>query len=105
MKGASRVSERMKILIGYDGSLCADAALDDLGRAGLPQSAEAQIVSVAEIWLPPPPPSSYEIVEQAREVKVPSDLRRVYSKGCKAAKQALASAERARDRVSAMFPN
>ena len=99
------MTERMKILIGYDGSLCADAALDDLGRAGLPQSAEAQIVSVAEIWLPPPPPSSYEILEQAREVKVPSDLRRVYSKGCKAAKQALASAERARDRVSAMFPN
>jgi nucleotide-binding universal stress UspA family protein len=99
------MTERMKILIGYDGSLCADAALDDLGRAGLPQSAEAQIISVAEIWLPPPPPSSYEIVEQAREVKVPSDLRRVYSKGCKAAKQALASAERARDRVTAMFPN
>ena len=98
------MSERMKILIGYDGSVCADAALDDLARAGLPQSAEVQIISVAEIWLPPPPPSSYEIVEQARQVKVPSDLRRVYSKGCKAAKEALSSAERARDRIRTIFP-
>lgn len=94
----------MKILIGYDGSLCAEAALDDLARAGLPEVAEAQILSVAEVWLPPPPPSSYEIVEQAREVKVPSDLRHVYTKSCEAAKAALASAERARDRVKAIFP-
>ena len=57
--------ERMEILIGYDGSDCAEAALDDLKRAGLPPNAEACILSVAEVWLPPPPPSSYEIVEQA----------------------------------------
>ncbi|HKO41852.1 MAG TPA: universal stress protein [Pyrinomonadaceae bacterium] len=94
----------MKILIAYDGSDCAEAALDDLQRAGLPADAEAQIISVAEVWLPAPPPSSYEIVEQARQVKVPSDLRRVYSKGCAAAKEALAMAERARDRVKANFP-
>ena len=94
----------MKILIAYDGSSCADAALDDLQRAGLPPAAEAQIVSVAEVWLPPPPPSSYEIVEEARQVKVPSDLKRVYSKGCAAAKDALAMAERARDRLRSNFP-
>ena len=94
----------MKILIAYDGSACADAALDDLQRAGLPQEAEAQIISVAEVWLPPPPPSSYEIVEQARQVKVPADLKRVYSKGCAAAQEALAMAKRARDRVRANFP-
>ena len=94
----------MKILIAYDGSDCAEAALDDLQRAGLPPEAEAQIISVAEVWLPPPPPSSYEIVEQARQVKAPSDLKRVYSKGCAAAKEALAMAERARDRVKANFP-
>jgi nucleotide-binding universal stress UspA family protein len=43
----------MKILIGYDGSDCAEAALDDLRRAGLPETAEAHILSVAEVWLPP----------------------------------------------------
>lgn len=98
------MSDRMKILIGYDGSPCADAALDDLARAGLPEEAEAQILSVAEVWLPIPPPSSYEIVEQARAVKVPSDLRRVSSKGCKAAKAELESAQRARERVKTICP-
>ena len=32
---------RMKIVIGYDGSEHADAALDDLRQAGLPRDAEA----------------------------------------------------------------
>jgi nucleotide-binding universal stress UspA family protein len=94
----------MKILIAYDGSDCAEAALDDLQRAGLPLEAEAQIISVAEVWLPPPPPSSYEILERAKEVKVPADLKRVDSKDCTAMKEALALAERASDRVKAKFP-
>jgi hypothetical protein len=55
----------MKILIGYDGSDCAGAALDDLQRSGLPPATEALVISVAEQWLPPPPPSSYEIVEES----------------------------------------
>lgn len=94
----------MKILIAYDGSSCADAALDDLQRAGLPPEAEAQIISVAEIWLPPPPPSAAEILERAGEVKVPSDFKRVYSKGSAAMKEALALAEQASDRVKTNFP-
>jgi nucleotide-binding universal stress UspA family protein len=52
----------MKIVIGYDGSSCADSALEDLSRAGLPQKAEALVISVAELRLPPPPPSSYGIL-------------------------------------------
>ena len=44
----------MKILIGYDGSKSADSALDDLQRAGLPGDIEALLLSVAEIWMPPP---------------------------------------------------
>jgi nucleotide-binding universal stress UspA family protein len=47
------MSEKMKLLIAYDGSSCADAALDDLQRAGLPQAAEALIMSVADVFLPP----------------------------------------------------
>ncbi|HLA10953.1 MAG TPA: universal stress protein [Pyrinomonadaceae bacterium] len=42
----------MRILIGYDGSTCAHAALDDLRRAGLPRNAEAVILAVTEVWLP-----------------------------------------------------
>lgn len=44
----------MRILIAYDGSPCSEAALDDLGRAGLPETGEALVVTVAEVWLPPP---------------------------------------------------
>lgn len=44
----------MKILIAYDGSHCAESALDDLVRAGLPPEGEALVVTVAEVWLPPP---------------------------------------------------
>jgi nucleotide-binding universal stress UspA family protein len=93
----------MKILIGYDGSDCADAALDDLNQAGLPAEAEAHILSVAEVWLPPPPPSTYEILDQARKAHSPSELQHNYSKGCQAAQEALVLAKRAADRVATRF--
>jgi nucleotide-binding universal stress UspA family protein len=38
----------MKVLIGYDGSTHADAAIDDLGRAGLPPKADAIVLSAVE---------------------------------------------------------
>ena len=43
----------MKILIAYDGSNCAEAALDDLVRAGLPATGEFSVMSVAEVWRAP----------------------------------------------------
>lgn len=43
----------MKVLIGYDGSECADAALIDLTRAGLPGDTEALVVSAADVFIPP----------------------------------------------------
>jgi len=94
----------MKILIGYDGSDCAEAALDDLMRAGLPESAEAHIMSIAEVWLPPPPPSSCEIVEEARKAHSQAELQRDFAKHCPAAKDALALAQRACERVQTKFP-
>jgi len=93
----------MKILIAYDGSECADAALDDLTQAGLPANAEAHILSVAEVWLPPPPPSSYEVLDQARKAKSPRELQHNYAKACGAAKEALALAECARNRIVTKF--
>ncbi|MFT3744817.1 MAG: universal stress protein [Pyrinomonadaceae bacterium] len=44
----------MNLLIAYDGSHSAEAALDDLSRTGLPSYGNALVVSVAELWLPPP---------------------------------------------------
>jgi nucleotide-binding universal stress UspA family protein len=48
------MKEQFVILVGYDGSSCADAALEDLGRAGLPRKAVTWILSVNEVWLPVP---------------------------------------------------
>lgn len=54
MKGIM-MSERMKVLIAYDGSNSAQAALAELPRAGLPREVEAVVISVANVVLPPAP--------------------------------------------------
>lgn len=41
-----------KIVLGYDGSHAARAAMDELVCAFLPDSMEAVVMSVAEVWLP-----------------------------------------------------
>jgi nucleotide-binding universal stress UspA family protein len=43
----------MRILIGYDGSVRADAAVDELRYAGLGDDVQAEVVFVAEVWAPP----------------------------------------------------
>lgn len=98
------MSEKTKILIGYDGSGCADAAIDDLQRAGLPREAEALVLSVTEVWLPPPPPSSYEIVEAAQAAESPADLQQMYMEGSPAMGEARALATRAAERLRNNFP-
>lgn len=55
------MKDKMRILIAYDGSDCADAALADLKRAGLPRNVEAHVLSVYGDWMPLP--SSYGMVE------------------------------------------
>lgn len=65
----------MRVLIAYDGSECADNAIEDLPRAGLPAEVEAMIASVEEEWLKAPPLSSYEVVEEmtAKETVVSTE--------------------------------
>lgn len=46
----------MRILIGYNGSEAAVAAIEDLKNAGLPDGTEAIVLAVAETWLPPTTP-------------------------------------------------
>lgn len=41
-------TKRMKVLVGYDGSSDANAAIDDLVNAGLPYDVEALIVTVSD---------------------------------------------------------
>lgn len=97
------MTKKMKILVGYDGSPCADAALDDLQRAGLARAGKACVLSVTELWLPAAP-SIQEILAQARQVHVPSDLRRVYARGSSPIQEAKCGAQRAADRLRSNFP-
>jgi nucleotide-binding universal stress UspA family protein len=94
----------MKLLIAYDGSSCAEAALDDLSHAGLPWRGEALVMSVAEAWLPPLPPSAYEIVDMAVTAKGPVALERSYMAGSRVVEQAAALATKAAARFKAIFP-
>jgi nucleotide-binding universal stress UspA family protein len=94
----------MRLLIAYDGSRCADAALDDLTHAGLPAKGEALVITVAEVWLPPPPPSSYEIVEMAVTATGPIALERKYMANSLVVEQANELATKAVVRFQANFP-
>jgi nucleotide-binding universal stress UspA family protein len=91
----------MKILIGYDGSDCAEAALDDLSRAGLPEQAEVIVMSVAEVWLPPR--SVHEIVQNGQRYQPPAEP--MYAKARAKADEALKHVQQARTRLQANFPN
>jgi nucleotide-binding universal stress UspA family protein len=79
----------MRLLIAYDGSDWADAALDDLRRAGLPRAVEATVLSVADVWLP-----------QSGE----RDAAPLQARAAKALDQARGLAERAAERLRAEFP-
>jgi len=71
------MNKKMKILTAYDGSNCAVAALDDLSQSGLPREAEAVVISVAELWLPPTPPSSLDLIESVYSLPGPAGDRTV----------------------------
>ena len=72
----------MKVLIGYDGSRDADAAIEDLVHAGLPHDVEALIVSV---WDSPAVPAlaSHVVGDRARSIvnlakaQVPEESKQV----------------------------
>lgn len=94
------MKEVNRILIAYDGSECSDAALGDLRRAGLPPNAEAVVLSVADIILPP----SDDELPGEPAVRIPEVERHAHEKAEKAISAARSCAERAAERVGGMFP-
>ena len=89
----------MKLLIAYDGSDCAEAALDDLRRAGLPRAAEAQVLAVADVWLPP------EAEGAAPDTPVPVAVKRARAQAAEGLGAARRLAARGAERVRAHFPD
>jgi len=95
----------MKILIGHDGSQSADAALFDLQRAGLPDDAEALIVSVADVMMVPASPG-YELAAEAlMSRRVTSGLVNAQRQTARVLSEANEVAVRARERVRSYFPH
>lgn len=92
----------MKLLIAYDGSRDADSALDDLRASGLPDVGEAQVVSVAEVWMPPPGSLDDKYVEPD---SVESALHDCRIRGARAVAEAEMFARFAEGRVRAVLPN
>ncbi|MBM3225630.1 MAG: universal stress protein [Candidatus Tectomicrobia bacterium] len=90
----------MKILIAYDGSQCADAALHDLQRAGLPQHAEALIVAIADVVPPPAQP-----LAETYPTQVPPAVRRAWQEAATAVEEAHTLAQRACAQVQTLFPH
>lgn len=65
----------MKILIATDGSESAQFAQLDLSRAGLPDSLDATVLSVADVWLPPSGQGSTNLPGEWTEVVVHAKLQ------------------------------
>jgi nucleotide-binding universal stress UspA family protein len=89
-----------KVLIAYDGSSCSDAALKDLGRAGLPMAVDAVVVTVADIILPPPD----DELPDVPAVRIPEVERHARERAERATKEAQAFADQSATRIRANFP-
>ena len=96
------MNSTMKILIGYDGSDCANAALEDLKSAGLPQNTEALVMSIADVFIPPP---LKEEPDDAPPMYVPESVKRAHAFAESKLKEADAMAARASERVKKAFPS
>lgn len=92
----------MKILIAYDGSESADKGIDDLRRAALPREADALVVSVAEVWLPPP--AHNEVLDDTFPLQIPPGLKHARERAAHMIADAEEVAERGRKRVQQALP-
>lgn len=94
----------MNLLIAYDGSKCAEAAIDDLVRAGLPAIGTAGVISVAEVFLPPQNSTTDGGAGAAPSPEVEEMVRKYRERGEKAVAEAVLLARHAADRVRAALP-
>lgn len=91
----------MKILIAYDGSDFADAALEDLQRAGLGTEAEACVMTVADVFVPPP---IDEEVENTVPLYVPPAIKRAHERAQHKLDEAANRAKRVSEQIQSIFP-
>jgi nucleotide-binding universal stress UspA family protein len=91
---------KMKILIAYDGTERADAAIDDLARAGLPGRAEALVV-VTDVWLTSSPAEFSRAVARRRILSSESSS---FAPALREVEEGRALSSEALRRLGALFP-
>lgn len=94
------MSEKMKVLIGYDGSECSDAAIEDLRIAGLRTTADALLMTIADVFVPPPITEADDIFP----MQVPHGVKLAHERAERKLKQASAMAAQAAEKIKGMFP-
>lgn len=94
--------QQLRVLIPYDGSDGAEAALRDLKHAGLPPKLEA-LVAVTEVWLPSSP---YEITRavHARRLKLLTSGTSSFAPAMRDCEEQRVLSREADRRVRSMFP-
>ena len=106
---ASRARHRrattMRVVIAYDGSDYAKAAVDDLRRSGMPGEAEVLVISVGEPVLPPVQAPSADIAHLGASRRVASTLVQATAQTSHAMEEARALAQEGSERVHARFPD
>src|SRR5687768_11725437 len=93
----------MKVLIGYDGSDCADAAINDLQRAGLPQNSQITVVTAVDMW-PEVPASLFKMEPAALENASPA-IKRAHHLAAHALADARELAEAGEQKVRELLPS
>lgn len=92
----------MKILIAYDGSEGADAALEDLQRAGLPPDATVLVMTLADVFVPPP---IDEEIDNTFPLYLPPGIKRAHERARQKLEEAEALAKRASEKLTSVFSN
>ena len=94
--------EKIKVLIFYDGSENAEAALDDLSRAGLPRRVEALVV-VTDVCLPSSPEDISRTVADRRMLVLRSGVSS-FVPAFRDVEEARVMSYQAEHRLRSMFP-
>lgn len=95
------MKQRMKILVAYDGSEHADAALRDLKRAGLGSEVEALVMTLADVFVPPP---IDEKIDNTFPLYVPHGVKRAHERAQDKLEEAHSLAQRACGKIRSIFP-
>jgi len=90
--------KELKILIAYDGSECADAALQDLQRAGLGSECEVLVMSLADVFVPP------GFGRQDDTSHTPESVKRAHERARHELEEAESLAKRASEQIKSTFP-